>query len=373
MKLKTKREDVAVDTRMIPTPKPAILDIEFPDSKISFQVLADTAPVMIWMSDQTKGCTYFNKKWCDFSGRPLSELTGDGWAQDVHPDDIAGCLKTYTEAFDARQPFVMEYRLRRHDGEYRWLIDNGVPRWIEGTSFAGYIGSCIDNTERKQAEDIQRSYAHRLIEREENLRKRIAAELHDGLGRDLTALGINMSIISHSIHTTDTSIIEERISDCGQLIEGISRTTRNVIDNLRPPVLDDFGLLAALQWHTAIFSKRTGLSVSIQANETFPRINVEKEMTFFRITQEALTNIAKHADAKSVTISLSNEERKIKLTIRDDGKGFLPDSSSRNLGTSGWGTTIMRERAELIGGVFTLDSLLGKGTTVSVEAPLEEL
>jgi PAS domain S-box-containing protein len=499
------------------TPNQAILEIEFPDSKISFQILSDTAPVMIWLSDQTKGCTYFNKKWCDFTGRPLSELTGDGWAQDVHPDDLGGCLKTYIEAFDARQPFVMEYRLRRYDGEYRWLIDNGVPRWIDGgTSFAGYIGSCIDITdrklleeayingknelsaiyentpsilclldselrlingnrvfmeatgwsnypapvnkglgdllgcidaledpqgcgfaskcatcslrraiidtnesgtsysnvehnttllkngnrkeafllvstariessgshrvllslvditERKQAEDIQRGYAHRLIEREENLRKKIAAELHDGIGRDLTALGINMSIISHSLDSTDTSIVDERISDCGQLIEGISRTTRNVIANLRPPVLDDFGLLSALQWHTEIFSKRTGLQVTIQADEAFPRLNGEKEMTLFRIAQEALTNVAKHAGAASVTLALTHDGRRVRLVINDDGAGFLPVSSSRNLGSSGWGTTIMRERAELIGGIFSLDSAPGKGTTMSVVVPLEE-
>jgi PAS domain S-box-containing protein len=122
------------------------------ESEQRFRSLADTAPVLIWMADQTKQCTYFNKRWCDFTGHAHDELVGDGWARDVHPDDLTECIRIYEMAFDTREPFSMEYRLRRHDGEYRWIIDNGVPRWTEETTFLGYIGSCLDITERKMAE-----------------------------------------------------------------------------------------------------------------------------------------------------------------------------------------------------------------------------
>jgi two-component system, cell cycle sensor histidine kinase and response regulator CckA len=122
------------------------------ESDQRFQTLADTAPVLIWMSDQSKGRTYFNMGWCDFTGRDQADLLGNGWAQDVHPDDLNEYTKIYENSFDARHPFSMEYRLRRHDGEYRWIIDTGVPRWKDETVFIGFIGSCFDITERKQAE-----------------------------------------------------------------------------------------------------------------------------------------------------------------------------------------------------------------------------
>lgn len=122
------------------------------ESEQRFRSLADSAPVLIWMSDQTKECIYFNKGWCDFTGRTHDELVGAGWVRDVHPDDLEECLGIYETAFDSRQSFSMEYRLRRHDEEYRWIIDNGTPRWTEDNHFIGYIGSCIDITERKLAE-----------------------------------------------------------------------------------------------------------------------------------------------------------------------------------------------------------------------------
>jgi len=122
------------------------------ESDQRFRTLADTAPVLIWMSDQAMGGTYFNKGWCDFTGREQADLLGDGWVRDVHPDDLEACVNTYESAFGARQAFSREYRLRRHDGEYRWVIDNGVPRWTDESDFIGYIGSCFDITERKLAE-----------------------------------------------------------------------------------------------------------------------------------------------------------------------------------------------------------------------------
>jgi len=117
-----------------------------------FRLVANTAPVLIWMSGPDRLCTYFNQPWLDFTGRRLEDELGNGWAEGVHPDDIEKCLDTYTRAFDRREQFKMEYRLRSRDGQFRWVLDIGVPRVNADGSFAGYIGSCIDLTERKHAE-----------------------------------------------------------------------------------------------------------------------------------------------------------------------------------------------------------------------------
>lgn len=139
------------------------------ESEERFRTLADTAPVMIWVSGPDKLCTFFNKPWLDFTGRSLDEELGNGWASGVHSQDLDRCLATYTSSFDARRPFQMEYRLRRADGVYRWLLDKGIPRYRR-SDFVGFVGSCIDITERKlaeerlQAREIQFKDAQRLAQ-----------------------------------------------------------------------------------------------------------------------------------------------------------------------------------------------------------------
>ena len=118
-----------------------------------FHTVADSAPVMVWMSGEDKLCTFFNKRWLDFTGRTMQQELGNGWAEGVHPADFGNCLNTYVTAFDAREEFEMEYRLRRHDGQYRWILDRGIPLHDHGDRFTGYVGSCVDITERKQAEE----------------------------------------------------------------------------------------------------------------------------------------------------------------------------------------------------------------------------
>ena len=231
----------------------------------------------------------------------------------------------------------------------------------------------VDLTERRLAENDLKNYARRLIEMEEELRIRLTTELHDEIGRDLTVLGMNMAIINDGVKDVVPKKLTARVKDSGKLIKGITKTVRNIMVGLRPPVLNDAGLLAALRWHAALFIKRSGIKVTIQADEPFPRLTIGKETALFRISQEALMNVVKHAATQKVTIKLRITDGIVCFAVSDDGDGFLPASSSYNLTGSGWGMTIMRERAELNGGNFHVDSAPGKGTTVSVVMPLKDI
>ena len=122
------------------------------ESEERFRSMADAAPVMIWLSGTDGLCTWLNQRWLAFVGRRMEQEIGDGWTENIHPADLERCVTNYTTAFEARRTFLMEYRLRRHDGEYRWVLDNGIPRNGPDAKFAGYIGICMDITERKAAE-----------------------------------------------------------------------------------------------------------------------------------------------------------------------------------------------------------------------------
>ena len=138
-------------------------ETELRESESRFRIVADAAPVLIWMSGVDKLCTFFNKPWLEFTGRKLEQEMGNGWAESVHPDDLQRCLESYSEAFDARIPFVMQYRLRRYDGQHRWVSDHGVPRYDRHGKFAGYIGSCVDVTDLVSKDEALREFEERVI------------------------------------------------------------------------------------------------------------------------------------------------------------------------------------------------------------------
>ncbi|MGB9476726.1 MAG: PAS domain-containing protein, partial [Candidatus Udaeobacter sp.] len=133
------------------------------ESESRFRIVADSAPVLIWMAGVDKRCTFFNKPWLQFTGRSLEQEMGNGWAEGVHPDDLQRCLNIYMEAFDARKAFVMQYRLRRCDGEYRWLSDQGVARYDSNGKFSGYIGSCVDVTDLINKDEALREFEERVV------------------------------------------------------------------------------------------------------------------------------------------------------------------------------------------------------------------
>jgi PAS domain S-box-containing protein len=181
------------------------------ESERRFLLLANCAPVLIWASGPDKLCNFFNEPWLQFTGRRLEQEVGNGWTEGVHPDDLPGCLKGYSEAFDARSPFILEYRLRRHDGQYRWVSDHGVPRYDTQKNFLGYIGSCVDITERKQAEaDLQetrRELAH--VGRVSTLGE-LAGSLAHELNQPLTAILSNTQAAQRYLNTDPVNLKEVR-------------------------------------------------------------------------------------------------------------------------------------------------------------------
>jgi PAS domain S-box-containing protein len=191
-----------------------------------FRVVADSAPVLIWMSDTDKLCNFFNKPWLDFTGRTVEEELGNGWAEGVHPDDLQECLRTYVSAFEARLPFSMQYRLRRHDGQHRWVSDNGVPRYDASGAFAGYIGSCIDITEQKLAQEaLARSYAEI-----KQLKDRLQAE-SDYLKGEIKIKQAHGEIIGRSsgIKKVLHQVEQVASADCPVLVNGETGTGKELI------------------------------------------------------------------------------------------------------------------------------------------------
>ncbi|MBF0417445.1 MAG: response regulator [Magnetococcales bacterium] len=183
------------------------------ESEARFKVVANSAPVLIWVAGLDKLCTWFNQSWLDFTGRTMEQEYGNGWAEGVHPDDFQHCLDIYISHFDRRQPFSMIYRLCRHDGEWRWILDNGVPRYDEHGVFVGYIGSCVDVTDQHNLE--------RLLQAQKDELTRLKEHYH---------LLFSDSPDAYLIMELDGGVI----SDCNRAAELMLRGERSQILGLRP-------------------------------------------------------------------------------------------------------------------------------------------
>lgn len=327
------------------------------DGEEQFRLLADNAPVMIWRSDTSKACDFFNRPWLEFTGRSMEQELGFGWAEGVHPDDHDRCMARYTQAFDVREPFGMDYRLRRHDGVYRWVLDNGRPYHDASGRFAGYFGSCIDITERKVLE--------------ENLRRTLAAR--DSLVHELQhRLRNNLAVVA-SLLTLQASRAEE--PGAGPLLHRSADRVRRIamVQDLAHASLvgaevDIDRFVAKLA--TDLLARRKGIEVETDL-ATALRLPLSQALTFGLACGEALANIAAHAfpDKRpgKARISGAQTDRELQFVFADNGIGLPSRAESAN--GPGLGCMLMRELLSQLGGRFGVER--DDGTRLILALPVQ--
>lgn len=297
----------------------------------------------------------------------------NAYREKIHPDDLAKLDKVVQYAIEHKRGYKYQHRIIKKDGSVKHILNIGEAIKDDDGNVTGLKGTAQDISDLVKAEEkLQQSYQQikqlvmHLHEVREQERTSIAREIHDELGQQLTGLKMYVSWLNKKIVPQEQDI-KERFVSAMELIEETIKTVRKISMDLRPSMLDDLGLLAALEWQCSEFEKRSGIStafINLTSNREVP---AALKTGLFRIFQESLTNVARHADAKKVVSSLKFEDDKFMLTITDDGKGFLlTDIGSRKtLGIFG-----MQERTKEMGGKYEIKSEPGIGTTVSVTVPV---
>jgi PAS domain S-box-containing protein len=330
------------------------------ESEQRFRYTADCSPMLIWMSGANGLCTYFNKGWLEFTGIALEKQTGEGRVQLLHPEDVDGCVSTYNAAFAARRRFNMEYRIRRHDGSFRWLFEVGAPRFDAEGTFLGFIGSAVDITERKNAEKAVTGLSRKLIKAQEEERRRIARELHDDVGQRLTLMALELDRFSQQ----PDSSFQRAITDLLDQAREISDSVHNMSHNLHSAGLDVLPLGTLLKTLCREFRKKTSTEMQFGEHDVPSRLPQEIKLCLYRVAQESLQNVVKHSRAQRATIELTGNERGLTLIVADDGIGFEGRSFD------GLGMASMRERLGSVAGKIKITSAPMQGTRVEAYVPL---
>jgi PAS domain S-box-containing protein len=324
---------------------------------------------MIWMAGADKLCTYFNKPWLDFTGRSIESELGNGWAEWVYPEDFKTCMETYIKAFARREKFSMEYRLRRHDGEYRWILDIGVPRLNEDGSFAGYIGSCIDVTERKRAEEALSDVSHRLIEAQEHERTRIARELHDDICQRLALLALAQDRLQHDLPDLSPDV-RSRMGALWKQTTEIAADLQSLSHELHSARLELLGVAGAMRGFCKEFAEEQKVEIDFQTHDLPSPLPPNISLCLYRVLQEALHNSAKHSGVRYIEVRLWGMSGEIHLTVKDAGMGFDTEAARKG---QGLGLISMEERLKLLNGTISIESQPKRGTTIHARVPLSKI
>jgi two-component system CheB/CheR fusion protein len=367
-------------------------EIALNESEERFRNMANSAPVLIWIAGTDKLCTWFNKVWFDFTGRSMEQEYGNGWAEGVHPDDLERCLEIYVTSFDNRQSFSMEYRLRRSDGQYRWLLDNGIPTYLDEV-FTGYIGSCIDITELKQIKDklLQAKTAAESANRAKseflaNMSHEIRTPMNGllGMAQLLEMSDLNEEQMEYlrvlKLSGRNLLLLINDILDLSKIEAGKLEIAKN-----------QFSLHSCINDIITMQKKVThakGLVLESSIASDIPQILMGDQMRLKQIILNLLGNAIKFTPKGGITLSAQLIEKQedtvlIEIAVRDSGVGISAEalekifrpfeqedgSTTRRYGGTGLGLSICKQLTNMMGGTISVESTQSVGSCFKITMP----
>jgi PAS domain S-box-containing protein len=362
------------------------------ESERQFLLIANSAPVLIWTSGPDKLCTFFNQPWLEFRGRTMQQELGDGWAEGVHPEDANDCMKIYQESFDARQPFTMEYRLLRHDGQYRWVSDHGVPRYDVQKAFLGYIGSCVDVTERKEAEaEAQRSQQELAHVGRVSTLGALAGSLAHELNQPLTAIVSSAEAAQRLIKNGPAN--DEDVTDALKDIVEQGQRAGEIIAGMRAMLKKDPGRMAIQDMNLVVREVLEMVRSDLVSRRVTPVLRLDPLLPPVKghgvQLRQVLLNLVMNAcdamsDPQTARRQLMIESRRVKaneveVSVADSGPGFPqeillhafePFRTTKTKGL-GLGLTICRSIITTHGGHLEATNNAQKGATLRFTLPAE--
>jgi PAS domain S-box-containing protein len=349
-------------------------------SQERFESVALATSEAIWDWNLDTNTVWWSEGIQKLFGYPLEDVSTkvEWWLERLHPEDKDRVMRTIRQATDGGgRTWAGYYRFRRKDGSYASVLDHGYILRNAAGKPARVVGGIRDITERRKAEEALknsrrqlRALSARLQSAREEERASVAREIHDELGQMLTALKLDLDWLERKIgereHDRSLNPLLDRVVECGEVTESAIHTVQRIATELRPGVLDHLGLAEALQEEAHRFQKRSGIKCEVHLPPNHLALPRDVATAIFRIFQEALTNVARHAQATTVRAALEANAERITLRVEDDGRGIRPDdvADSRSLGLLG-----MRERASVLGGDVAIEPVTPRGSRVTLRLP----
>jgi PAS domain S-box-containing protein len=359
------------------------LNMELVGKNQELDAIIHTAPDIIFSRKADGSRDYISDRFYDFTGAAPGSANGFGWLDYVHPEDYEKAMADWMRCVESGANYEAEYRLRSQDGSYRWFRARALPirddekivKWY-GTCSDIHDSKVLEQSIRDNASELEkmvdrrtdelRRLSIRLMTMQDQERRRLARDLHDGLGQELA---VAKMVLDRMTLEKAAVLPEEAWAQASSIIDRAIQQVRTMSHLLHPPLLDEVGLLSALGWYVEGLTKRSGIETTLDVRpREFPRLAADVETAVFRIVQEALTNVFRHSEASKVWITLTQTEGTIVVAVRDDGKGIGKRIAEQQPDSVGVGIGGMKQRAKEFGGELRLTNA-NPGTLVELLIP----
>jgi PAS domain S-box-containing protein len=363
------------------------LEDRLSESESRFRAVTELAPALLWETDPPGSHVALNARWLEYTGQAHPQTQQFGWLDAIHPDDRPASEAVFRGAHRSGLPLEVRHRIRRVDGVYRWFSVRQIPIVDEDANVLRWLGAATDiHEQRVDLDEVERRVESRTRERDElrrqlvaadeSQRRHLARELHDRLGQQMTGLSLGLDRVQRLADEREyagSTALRQRLTELRDLTAEMFKAVRYVALELRAPELDDMGLQSAVETYVREWASRYGIPAYFAGPSSQLALPMDVASTMYRILQEALTNIAKHARANKVEVTIGTADAGITLCVEDDGSGFEFEAArSRAKADRRLGLASIQERVSLVDGTFRVDSHPGDGARLFVWLPTAE-